>query len=79
MNNFNVEHLGIDDLTEEELDEFGGDTWVTYLKISYKNKTLLIANDQMEPEDASFNRDLSWVFSALEIAYACGLKDANNE
>ena len=75
MNNLRVEILNLDQLTQEEQDEFGGDTWYTYLKVSYKDKLLFLSSDYMEVEDATFSRDLGWIPGLLEEVYKLGLQD----
>ena len=37
---------------------------------------LRLETDSMEPEDASFYRDLSWVKDAIEQAYQLGLQSS---
>lgn len=42
------------------------------LRVTHNGKVLIEEADTMEPEDASFNRDLSWIKSAIELAYKLG-------
>lgn len=43
-----------------------------YLHVTHENRTLLLVSDAIEPEDARFRRDLSWIKGALENAYRLG-------
>ncbi len=49
-----------------------------FLLIYYRNKLLFVESDAMEPEDARFCRDLSWIPEQIEKAYKLGLKDGNS-
>lgn len=43
-----------------------------YIRVTYKGKTIRLESDAMEPEDATFGRDLGWIKEALEEAYELG-------
>lgn len=83
MSNFGVHLITADDLSEEELkvqpDNGSGKDYASYLKIYHKGYVVGIFSDAMEPEDARFLRDMSWISGALERAYNLGFKDGQNE
>ena len=58
----------------EEVRDFG-----KVLIVEHNGKILFEEADTMEPEDACFGRDLSWVQDAIMKAYTCGLEDATLE
>ena len=74
-----VKILRYDDLTEEEkycVSENGsGAIFASYLKVIYDGETLLLKSDAMEPEDAGFDRDLSWISGTILMAYRLGRED----
>ena len=45
-----------------------------YLMVMEGDEVLQVYSDAMEPEDATFNRDLRWVSDAIQAAYEHGLK-----
>lgn len=51
----------------------------TYIKVVHNGDTLMLESDAMEPEDARFYRDLSWVKGAIETAYKLGKLDGKLE
>jgi len=71
---------GYEDLTDEERsdvsDNGSGKEWAGYIKVTHNGKTILLESDAMEPEDASFGRDLGWVYDIIMRAYELGKKDA---
>lgn len=71
---------GYDDLTDGEKENVPdngiGKEWAGYIKVTHGGKTILLESDAMEPEDASFGRDLNWIYDALEKAYELGKADA---
>lgn len=78
--NYQVFMVDGDELSPEELENqpsngYGDKEFATYLKVVYDGDVLDIFDANMEPEDVSFHRDLSWVQGALEQAYALGLDD----
>lgn len=68
------------ELTEDEKNSVAtngaGKEYANYLRVEHDDKTILLKNDAMEPEDVSFSRDLSWVGDIIEKAYALGKADA---
>lgn len=56
-----------------------GKEYASYLIIKHDETVLAIESDAMEPEDATFWRDLSWIKGALELAYKLGYEDAEKE
>jgi hypothetical protein len=83
MKNFEVRLVGYSDLTDEEQESQPnngcGKEEANYIKVFYNDKVYFIESDAMEPEDASFCRDLGWVAQALEDTYYLGLKDGKGE
>ena len=75
-----VEVISYDELSEDEQriapNSGSGKDVATYMRITYEDGDSHVESDAMEPEDATFYRDLSWVASAIESAYKQGLKDA---
>ncbi|WP_340499974.1 hypothetical protein [Caldifermentibacillus hisashii] len=74
-----VELVYYDDLSEKEKetqpDNGCGKEYARYIKISNAGQTLMILSDAIEPEDATFNRDLRSVIDAVKLAYVQGIKD----
>lgn len=72
-----------DELTPEELEEQpdngDGKENANYLIITIDGKRRMILSDAMEPEDATFTRDLSDVKDAIRIAYEAGLREGRAE
>jgi hypothetical protein len=48
------------------------------LIVEHQGKIVFCQTDNMEPEDASFVRDLSWVSDALQKVYELGKEDGYN-
>ncbi len=75
-----IERVYYDDLTDEEKEDQpnngSGKEYASYIKITNDGETLMILSDAVEPEDATFVRDFSDVFDALELVYEQGLKDS---
>ena len=74
-----VETLNFEDLSDDEKDEVpnngAGKEYANYIKITHNGVVVLLESDAMEPEDATFGRDLSWVADMLEKCYDFGVKD----
>ncbi len=64
-----VEQVQWDELPEEYEEE----NYANYLVIWVDGKVHEVHSDNMEPEDAVFYRDMSWIEDALEEAYELGL------
>ena len=68
------------DLTEDErenaLDNGSGKEYAGYIRVTHGGETILLKSDAMEPEDASFGRDLSWISGIIRKAYGLGQADA---
>jgi hypothetical protein len=79
MNMLEVKVIHFDDLTEEEQsmqpNNGQGKEYANYVKLIHNSETIMILSDAIEPEDASFERDLSDVVYAIRKAYELGLKD----
>ena len=77
-----IEILNYDDLTEYEranaADNGSGKEMATYMRITYAFGIEQTESDAMEPEDARFHRDLSWVEGAILRAYRQGMEDAKS-
>lgn len=71
-----IECLSFDKLLKEEKENVPnngcGKEYSTYIKITENGETILLESDAIEPEDASFCRDLSWVIKALRLVYKKG-------
>lgn len=71
-----------DDLTDAQKERASnngsGKEYATYLKIDHDGKILSIESDAMEPEDATFGRDLSWVGEMILEAYRLGHSDGKS-
>lgn len=73
-----VEILPFEELSpaQQEDHPYGEDAW--FLRVTDNNgKVIRLESDRMEPEDALFVRNLSWIAEALDEAYALGLAAAN--
>lgn len=72
-----IETVNAQDLPLELQEECGVEDWdyENYLIVKRGEVTIFIQSDYMEPEDASFNRDLSWVPVLLQKMYDEGLYD----
>lgn len=55
--------------------DFDGDGTTT-ITISRNGHTVTYT-DSMEPEDATFGRDLSWIIDELQRAYDCGYNEGS--
>ena len=77
-----IKILGYDDLTEDERakapNNGSGKEMATYMRITYASGIVQTESDAMEPEDARFHRDLSWVKGAILRAYRQGMEDAKS-
>jgi len=76
---FEVKLLKFEDLTESEQDHVSnngsGKEYAGYIKVILNGETVLFESDAMEPEDATFSRDLSWVKEIIEKSYEFGKAD----
>ena len=65
-----IEQLRYEDLTPEQQSEASnngsGKEFAGYLKVTFGDQILGLFSDAMEPEDACFFRDLSWVTEIIE-------------
>jgi hypothetical protein len=77
MKRFDVTIEGFNDLSpaEQNLVPQVGKQYASYIRIKYYNETIMLKSDSIEPEDKTFNRDLSWIKGALLDAYASGFSD----
>ena len=82
-NKYTVELVEYKDLTPDEdcyLSENGrGKEYASYIRIKHDGETFALYSDAMEPEDARFSRDLSWIIDALQTAFELGKKENSNE
>lgn len=79
-----VELQEFDDLSADEkdivADNGDGKEYTTYLRVTHNGETLFLEGDRnIEPEDRSFHRDLSWVQTAIARAYALGFTDGSQK
>ena len=51
-----------------------GKEYAGYIVVKVGDKVINVHTDAMEPEDASFHRDLRWVMKSLKEAYLRGLE-----
>ena len=75
-----VEMVSYDELPEEVrglyLSNNGtGRRYATYLLVYHNDKLIRYESDAIEPEDAQFCRDLSWVEDAIVEAYNIGVNE----
>ena len=56
-----------------------GKEYSNYLKIIHNNEIISIESDAMEPEDATFGRDLNWIADMLQRCYDLGVEDTTKE
>jgi len=77
-----IETLNFKDLSDDEKDGVSnngaGSEYANYIKITHNGVVVLLESDAMEPEDATFGRDLSWVSDMLEKCYEFGVKDGKS-
>jgi hypothetical protein len=76
---FEVIQCYYEELPEEVNKEWGlsdngsGKESASYIIQKVDGQIISVESDAMEPEDASFGRDLRWIKKALEDAYNLGL------
>ncbi len=51
----------------------------SYLVVFHNGKTVFLEDDNIEPEDVKFHRDLCWIPDAISWAYELGRKDKEEE
>jgi hypothetical protein len=56
-----------------------GKEYANYIRVKRGSQTIWLESDAMEPEDARFTRDLSWIKEALDYAYQCGIADGRRQ
>jgi len=69
-----------EDLTSDEQifvpnNGFGKKT-ASYIRVTHKGETICLKSDAIEPEDATFCRDLFWIKNIILKAYELGKQDA---
>ena len=57
-------------------DAYEGDGYQRYLVVKHNGIVVAFHSDSIEPEDATFYRDLSWVPRLLKKVYDFGQEDA---
>jgi len=71
-----IKKLCYDELPESEKKNVSnngsGAEYAEYLLIYQDEKLIRIFSDAMEPEDAIFCRDLSWISDIIKLAYEIG-------
>jgi len=82
MKKFEVSILDFKELPANLIEEYelaeDDFNWRAYILVTHNDEVILFRHDSMEPEDATFNRDLSWIAGAIQNAYELGLKDGKN-
>jgi hypothetical protein len=82
VSKFEVLIQSFEDLSENEKlgasNNGSGKEYAAYLRVRELGDTVYLESDAMEPEDARFSRDLSWIKDALEYAYKCGFTDGRD-
>lgn len=75
-----IKVLGFKDLTDEEKKNVPnnghGKEYATCIKVLHNGHLLGLFSDAIEPEDAIFLRDFSWIPGLLNKCYAIGKQDA---
>jgi hypothetical protein len=76
-----VKKLRFSDLSEEEKrsipDNGCGKEEANYIKVQEDGNLLYLESDAMEPEDATFSRDLNWIVGAIRAAYQIGKSEGS--
>jgi hypothetical protein len=72
-----VDWEGLPETYKQMVYQHRKDDYNCYLLIYRNNEPPQVETDGMEPEDATFFRDLSWIQPSLEQAYKWGLEDAS--
>lgn len=54
-----------------------GKEYASYIRVTYQSAQIALESDAMEPEDATFYRDLSWIPELLEKCYDLGKKEVS--
>lgn len=71
---FKAKYLKYSEVSEEERSSVPNNEYsTTFLKVTLGDKVLALKSDEMEPEDASFRRDLNWVAELLEEVFKVGV------
>ena len=74
-----IEVLNFKDLSDNEKEDAPnngcGKEYANYLRVSHNGRVVAIESDAMEPEDATFGRDLSWIANVIEKCYNIGITD----
>ena len=72
---------GYNNLSETEKDNASdngsGKEYACYIRIKHNGATIVLESDAVEPEDATFGRDFSWIIDALKKCYELGVADSN--
>ena len=53
-----------------------GREYATHIRITHEGMEPMLVSDAMEPEDATFGRDLSWIVPTLRRCYGLGRAEA---
>lgn len=79
MGKFKVELVSFENLPQDIKDEYGNlsshSKYSYYILVWYDGELINCFSDSMEPEDATFTRDLNWISQTIKDAYQYGLKD----
>lgn len=70
-------------LTNQEKEDIpnngAGAEYANYVRVKYDGETLFLINDAIEPEDATFKRDLRPLVDFISEAYEIGKIDGENK
>lgn len=74
--NFEVKVASYYDLANEGISVFNPvEDYTKFIRITHKGECIAVHSDDMEPEDATFSRDLSWISEEIKKAYDLGFND----
>ena len=54
------------------------DIWGNVIAVYHGDEVVYAETDIMEPEDATFRRNLGWISHAIMMAYEAGIKDGKS-
>lgn len=76
---YEVRRLSYEDLSDDDrrfaVDNGRGREFASYLRITHPSIGSVIRSDAMDPEAATFFRDLMWIKDELDAAYRLGVID----
>ena len=77
MNRLEIEVVYAQELPDEMKSAFDveADDCSTFMIVTHNEECIIVVTDYMEPEDATFRRDLSWIPKLLNDVYLLGKGD----